>query len=253
MNILIIEDEPAAAKRLVKLLPAVDSSIEVTAVIDSVEDAIGWFQKNDPPDLAFADVQLADGTCFEIFDTIDPGCPLIFVTAYDEYAIRAFKLNSIDYLLKPVDPKELKQAIEKFHKYGKAATDTASNLTALLEHLDAGKKAYKSRFLVKTRDAYYIVSCGDLSYIFIADQLVYLVTRDGKHHLVDSSLDELEKVLDPAQFYRINRQMMVRADAVRSVSKWFNSRLILELSPPHSGDVVVSREKVGGFKQWLDN
>lgn len=252
MNILIIEDEPAAAKRLVKLLPAVDSAIEVTAVIDSVEDAIGWFQQNDPPDLAFVDVQLSDGTSFEIFDSIDPGCPLIFVTAYDEYAIRAFKLNSIDYLLKPVDPKELKQAMEKFQRYGKPAADTASNLAALLEHLDAGQKAYKSRFLLKSKDAYYTVSCGDLSYIFIEEQLVRLVTRDGKLHPVDSSLDELEKVLDPTQFYRINRQMMVRAEAVRSVSKWFNSRLILELSPPHTGEVVVSREKVSGFKRWLD-
>lgn len=252
MNILIIEDEPAAAKRLRKLLPAVDPAIEVMAAIDSVEDAIGWFQKNDPPDLAFVDVQLADGTCFEIFDAIDPGCPLIFVTAYDEYAIRAFKLNSIDYLLKPVDPKELKQAMEKFQRYGKPTADPSSNLTALLAHLDAGNKAYKSRFLVKTRDAYYTVACGDLAYIFIENQLVYLVTRDGKHHPVDSSLDELEKVLDPSHFHRINRQMVVCADAVRSVSKWFNSRLILDLSPPHPGEVVVSREKVSGFKQWLD-
>jgi DNA-binding LytR/AlgR family response regulator len=252
MNILIIEDEPAAARRLAKLLPAVDPAIKVTAAIDSVEDAIEWFRENDPPDLGFVDVELADGTCFEIFDHIDPGCPLIFVTAYDEYAIRAFKLNSIDYLLKPVDPKELKQAMEKFQRHGKPAEGTSSNLTALLEHLDAGKKAYKSRFLVKTRDAYYTVSCGDLSYILIEDQLVYLVTRDGKHHPVDSSLDELEKVLDPTQFHRINRQMMVHADAVRSVSKWFNSRLILELSPAHSEEVVVSREKVSGFKKWLD-
>lgn len=253
MNILIIEDEPAAARRLRKLLPTVDSSLDVTAVIDSVEDAIVWFQKNNPPDLAFVDVQLADGTSFEIFDSIDPGCPLIFVTAYDEYAIRAFKLNSIDYLLKPVDPKELKQAIEKFERYGKAADDTALNLTALLEHLDAGKKKYKSRFLVKTMDEYYTVSCRDLSYILIEDQLVRLVTRDGKYHPVDSSLDELEKALDPAQFFRISRQMIVHADAVQSVSKWFNSRLILDLSPPHSGDVVVSREKVSGFKKWLDD
>ena len=177
MNILIIEDEPAAGRRLKKLLPTVDSSIDVTAVIDSVEDAIEWFRNNNPPDLVFADVQLADGTCFEIFDIIDPGCPLIFVTAYDEYAIRAFKHNSIDYLLKPVDPEELKNAVEKFQKIGKAAADSSSNLTALLEHMDSGIKTYKSRFLVKTGDAGYIVSSSDLAYIFIEDQLLWLLTR----------------------------------------------------------------------------
>ena len=253
MNILIIEDEPAAGRRLKKLLPTVDSSIQVTAVIDSVEDAIEWFRKNNPPDLVFVDVQLADGTCFEILDIIDPGCPLIFVTAYDEYAIRAFKHNSIDYLLKPVDPEELKKAVEKFKKIGKAALDRVSNIKALLEHLDSEIKTYKSRFLVKTGDACYIVSSSDLAYILIEDQLVRLVSMDGKRHLVDNSLDELEKSLDPGQFFRINRQMMVHVHSVRTVSKWFNSRLKLELDPACPEDVIVSRERVKVFKEWLDS
>lgn len=254
MNVLIIEDEAAAAGRLKKLLGKIDPLADVAAILESVEDAISWFRANPGPDLIFADIQLSDGICFEIFEAVDVACPVVFVTAYDEYAIRAFRVNSIDYLLKPVNPKDLERSIEKFRKLGtNGPAISGSRLETLMNSLDIARNEYKSRFLVKTGDAYHSVRSAEVSYICIEDQLPRLVTVNGHKFVLERSLDELEKMLDPKDFYRINRQMIIRADAVRSVHKWFNNRLKLELVPPWSGDVIVSRDKAGKFREWLDN
>lgn len=251
MKIVIIEDEYAAEKRLKKLLLTIDPSIEVLASIQSVAAAIAWFRQNSPPDLAFVDVQLADGSCFQIFDAVDPCCPLVFGTAFDEYAIRAFKVNSIDYLLKPINLEELRQSLDKFYKYGrKDGITIRSGLQALMDQLQANKE-YKSRFLVKCGTAYQSIACGNVAYILIESQLVHLVMRDGKKHVLDDTLDTLEQLLDPQQFHRINRQMVVHIAAVETVHSWFNSRLKLDLIPPCAMGAVVSREKVKGFKAWL--
>ncbi|MCP4023428.1 MAG: response regulator transcription factor [Desulfobacteraceae bacterium] len=254
MNIVIIEDEYAAVQRMKKLLTAMDPSTKILAVLEGVDDAVCWFKENDAPDLAFVDVQLADGICFEIFDAIEPECPLIFVTAYDQYAIQAFKVNSIDYLLKPVDSNELEQSIRKYHRVSQkgAMKNPGPELNALMNHLAAMKQEYKSRFLVKSGEAFHSISCLDLAYFFIEDQLVRLKTCKGKTYILDQSLDELEKALDPKQFHRINRQMVVHFSAIQSVHKWFNNRLKLSLSPAHKHDVIVSRKKVKLFKKWLD-
>lgn len=254
MKIIIIEDETPAAKRLVSLLKKINPEIEILSVIDSVKGAVKWFRENDTPDLAFVDVQLADGTCFDIFEVTDPGCPIIFVTAYDEYTLKAFKLNSIDYLLKPVDSKELEQSIKKFKTLAQQAPHPTpvTELEKLLKDFKSISRKYKTRFLVKTGEAYNTILCSDISYFFIEDQLVHIITHEGKRHIIDNSLDDLEKALDPYMFSRINRQMIVSVSAIKSIHKWFNSRLRIELSPSFPDDVIVSREKVSDFKAWLD-
>ncbi|MGD9160949.1 MAG: LytTR family DNA-binding domain-containing protein [Desulfobacteraceae bacterium] len=254
MKIVILEDEAPAAKRLINQLNKIDPGTEIITVLESVDEAVKWFRKNEKPELAFLDVQLADGTCFDIFEETDPGCPIIFVTAYDEYALKAFKLNSIDYLLKPVDPEELEQSLKKFNdlrnQYQKSSS--INELEALLKDFRSIRKEYKKRFLIKTGDSYHYVQCTDIAYFYIEDQLVHITTHTGKTHVIDNSLDDLEKDLDPGEFNRINRQMILSAGSIRSIHRWFNSRLKVELVPSFSKDVIVSREKVKDFKAWLD-
>lgn len=253
MKVLIIEDEPAAAKRLTKLLVNIEPSMEIIACIDSVEDAVTWFEIHEEPDIAFFDIQLSDGLCFEIFEEIQVDCPVVFTTAYEEYAIRAFKVNSIDYLLKPINPEELKATILKYNRLtGKDILIPRERFNALLQYFDMEGSKYKSRFLIKTGDAYVPVPCKDVSYFCVEDQLIRLITKEGMRHVIDHSLDELETVLDPNRFHRINRQMIVAWDSIKSVHTWFNSRLKLELNPPYTENVIVSRTKAKNFRLWLE-
>ncbi len=253
MKVLIIEDEPAASKRLAKMLTSIDDSISIIAVIESVEDAVNWFRKNEEPDLAMVDIQLSDGRCFDIFSQVDVECPLVFTTAYDEYAVDAFKVNSIDYLLKPIDRKALNNAIKKYHnlkqKFGR---ENKVKLDALLTRLDIEKPVYKSRFLVKSGQSFQTISTRDIIAFYIESQLGFLITNAGKKIVIDQSLDELETILDPDKFFRINRQMIVAIDAIQSIHQYFNSRLKLNLIIDYQDDVLVSRNKVQNFKKWLD-
>ncbi len=253
MKVLIIEDEQAASQRLVQLLNQLDGSIQVQAVLESVEDAVARLTNHAPPDLIFADIQLSDGLCFDIFKRIPVECPVIFTTAFDEYAVKAFKVNSIDYLLKPIHPEELGQSIQKYRRL-KAAFEPQSKLrlAALLEQMETIRPSYKTRFLVKSGQALQPIETSQIRYVMIADQLAFLVTRSGKRFVVDHTLDELEVQLDPKQFFRINRQMIVALGAVQAIHPYFNSRLKLVLDPPLPEEVLVSRTKVNAFKNWLD-
>lgn len=253
MNILIIEDEEAASKRLKKMLLKIDPLIRVVDIIDSVEDAITWFKKNDEPDLVMIDIQLSDGRCFEIFKKTDVECPIIFTTAYDEYAVEAFKVNSIDYLLKPIDQKALEKSINKYHALRKKfGQEDKTKLDAIIERLAIDKPSFKSRFLVKSGQSFQAVSTSEIMYFFIENQLVFMATSGIKKYIIDNSLDELESMIDPDMFFRINRQMIVSLDAIKAIHQYFNSRLKLDLSPEFNEDVLVSRNKVQGFKKWLD-
>lgn len=186
MKTIIIEDEYPAAKRLEEQLYNIDPAIEVLCVIESVDEAVKWFSENESPDLAFVDVQLADGTCFDIFKEIDPACPLIFVTAFDEYAIKAFKLNSIDYLLKPVDSKDLEQSLVKFNRLKGTDSPEASipDFSVLLKDFRIISNKYKVRFLINIGESYHTVPCSDIAYIHIEDQLVRLTTSDRNTHII---------------------------------------------------------------------
>lgn len=251
MKTLIVEDEQPAAKRLVKLLEECCPACEVVDMLESVEQAAGWFRQNPSPDLVFMDIQLADGLSFDIFQQVPVKCPVIFTTAFDQYTLKAFKVNSVDYLLKPIDPAELAAAIEKYLEVyqTKSGFDT-SNIERMLQSAFQ-QTSYKDRFLVRVGQNFIHLAVSQVAYFFSEDGLAFVQCLDGKKHVVDNTLDQLEAMLNPRDFFRINRQAIVRPDAIGKISPWFNSRLKLELSPPNETNNVVSRERVVLFKKWL--
>ncbi len=253
MNVLIIEDELSAAKRMEKLITSIDPAAKTLAIIESVEDALEWFGSHDEPDLIFSDIQLSDGLSFDIFKSISIDCPVIFTTAYDEYAIEAFDVNSVDYLLKPIDRRALEKSMAKYTKLKARYSDVnKANLEAALNHLNISKPAYKSRFLVKSGQSYQIISIDSVAYFIIHNQIVYLMTLNRQQFILDQTLDELEIVLNPEKFLRINRQMILSDRSIQAIHTYFNSRLKLDLIPPTKKNVIVSRERVADFKAWLD-
>ncbi|MBA4367022.1 MAG: DNA-binding response regulator [Desulfobacterium sp.] len=253
MKVVIIEDEMAASRRLEKMLKKIDPQIEILAMLDSIDDTVNWLTNNGEPDIIFADIQLSDGVCFDIFKHVQTKSAVIFTTAYDEYAVEAFKVNSIDYLLKPINPEALSRSIEKFHNLKMTYAESDKNrFESLLSMLDQTGKDYKSRFLVKTGQNMKIVSTNEIAYFLIENQLVFLITKQNNRFLIEQTLDELEKRLDPKLFFRINRQMIISLDSVRTIHPYFNSRLKLDVTPDRELEILVSRMKVNDFKKWID-
>lgn len=254
MNALIIEDEHFAADKLIHLIHQYDPDIEIIGHLDTVEDAVDWFEGNDHPDLLFLDIHLADGSSFEIFEQTDIHCPVIFTTAYDQYAIQAFKTKSVDYLLKPVKFQDLKAALDKFHEvFGKKPDqDFGQGMRALASLIQSQQKAYKTRFLVKAGNLIKTISITDIAYFLFEDRTTLIMTKDQRRYPVKYTLDELEEMLDPHQFNRANRQFIVSIDAIQKIYPWFKGRLKLELTPPQEVDLVISSDKTRGFKEWLD-
>lgn len=253
MKVLIIEDELPAAKRLKSLLKEVDPAIEIINVIDSISTAVKWLNNNSAPDLIFMDIQLSDGLSFEIFNQAKIKSPVIFTTAFDEYAIRAFKVNSIDYLLKPIETNDLYNSLKKLDDLRKqfSAESELDNLKRFLETLTQNKSIYKTRFLVKSGQSFIRVSAEDCAYFSLENKLTYLILFNGKKHLVDFTLDELENQLDPKIFFRANRQYIVNIEAIISVHNFFGGKLKLRLKPETGENVMVSREKAVLFKEWM--
>jgi two-component system LytT family response regulator len=254
MITLIIEDEKLAAERLIELISKYDSSIEVKKVLDSVEKSVEWFNSNPHPDLVFMDIQLADGLSFEIFEKTQVKSPVIFTTAYDEYTIRAFKVNSVDYLLKPIDYKELAAAIEKFRlnfgpktkKEFRPDVEIYDRLISQLVH------QYKNRFVIKVGVHIRSIPADEIDYFFICEKSTFICTEEGKNYAIDYYLDQLEKLIDPQLFFRINRKFIININAVKDIIVYSNSRLKIILKNPPDEDAIVSREKVRDFKEWLD-
>ena len=250
MKAIIIEDEPLNAEHLQNMLQRIDKNIEVVAILDSVKSAVKSFKNKVICDLIFVDIHLADGLSFEIFQEVEIQTPVIFTTAFDEYAIKAFKLNSIDYLLKPIDIQELKQALEKFKKANanqvKQITDSISDAYLQLN------KTYKSRFLVKLGDQLHTIKTDDISHFIYEDKIVLLVSNQGKKFPVDYSIETLDAMLNPAEFFRINRKAIIQINEIKKVSSYFNSRLKLLTEYLDGDDAIVSRERVNDFKSWLD-
>lgn len=254
MKALIIEDEQHAINKLVSMIHQYDPSIEILEQLDSVEDSIEWFKNNTSPDLLFLDIHLADGSSFEIFDQIEVHCPVIFTTAYDQYAIQAFKTKSVDYLLKPIKMEDLKIALDKFDElFGdKPAQGFTQEMHALASLIQSHQKAYKTRFLIKAGNLIKTVSITEVAYFLFEDRTILLVTKDKRRYPVKHTLDELEQLLDPNQFTRANRQFIINIDAIHKIHPWFKGRLKLELSPLQEADLVISSEKTKEFKEWLD-
>ncbi|AFL83441.1 response regulator of the LytR/AlgR family [Belliella baltica DSM 15883] len=249
MNILIIEDENPAAKRLMQLIKEILPTAILYGNLDSVESSIDRLSSNPAPDLIFCDIQLADGLSFSIFENIEVNSPIIFTTAFDQYAIKAFKLNSIDYLLKPIDPKELKHAIEKFQQQ----TQTPNlDFNKIKEIIQAENKTYKSRFLVKIGEKIQSIPTSDAAYFYSEERITFLKTYENKKFVLDYTLDQLENMLEPKQFFRLNRKYITSFSSISEIHTYSNSRLKIILKDCSDNDILVSREKVGAFKDWLD-
>ena len=250
MRIVIIEDEVLAQKELIKLLEEVDAGVEVVSCLRSVAQGIKWLASNNGRyDLLFADIELLDGQSFEIFQQLSIDTPVIFLTAYDEYAIQSFKVNSIDYLLKPVEPRGLKNALDKFSRLNERRLNISLDDLQALIH--SKNKPYKERFNVKIGDIYRYIATKDIAYFYSDDKATYLVTHEKDHLIIGQSLNDLEVKLDPSLFFRVSRKYLVHIHAVEKASKYFNSRLKLKLIPVSEEEVLVSRVKVPGFLEWM--
>lgn len=248
MKIVIVEDEAIAARRLQKLVQELVPEAVVLAILDSVQSTVKWCNENQLPDLFFLDIQLADGLSFEIFEKIEIKSPVIFTTAFDEYAIKAFEVNSIDYLLKPLERDSLARAIKKFRQTDSRET---TNLKSMLAELILNRTNYRERFLVKKGDSFIPLSITDIAYFYAEDKLVFAKTKSNQRFLIDFTLDNLEATLNPELFYRLNRQFLVSINSVQLVKSSFNGKLKASVLPVFEEEIIISREKAQDFKNWL--
>lgn len=252
MNILIIEDETQAAQRLEKLVGELLPQSRVVGKIDTVRKAVQWFKSNPVPALTLMDIQLADGISFQIFEQCEVKCPVIFTTAYDEYALKAFKVNSIDYILKPVDKDELRQALEKFRNLVRGEPETKAFMENVSEAIRMLTRKYKTRFVIKVGEHLKTVETDSISYFFSQDKATFCCTTDNRTLILDFTLEQLQEMVDPEKFFRINRKYLVSATAISDIISYTNSRLRLILRHSADNDIIVSRERVQEFREWLD-
>lgn len=252
MNILIVEDEELAQKKLQKTLAAVDASAKVVGITDSIQSTVDWLQGNNTADLILMDIELADGQSFEIFNLTEVKAPVIFTTSYDEYALKAFKVNSVDYLLKPVQTEDLQVALAKYKKLAEAKGGEV-NIESLVKQIQQQlqPKEYRKRFLVKHAQKLVSVDVDEISYFYSDGRLNFFKTGDNKKYVVDYTMDELEDMLDPEKFFRISRSFYVAIEAIEKIDDYFGNRLILQLKPAVDKEALVSREKVSDFKKWM--
>jgi two-component system, LytTR family, response regulator LytT len=252
MNVIIIEDEQPAARRLERLLLEEKRDIHLLQIIDSVEDAVTFFESGKQPDLVFMDIQLGDGLSFDIFERTRVKAPVIFTTAYDHYAVKAFKVNSIDYLLKPIEPLELRQALEKFSTLFEQKTLHDFDYSAVLKHIGHATNKFRKRFLIKTAGRLAFVNVEDIAYFFSDDGNSFVVTHDNQRFLLESILEEIESELNPDDFFRISRKMIVALKSIGKIEPYFNNRFELKLEPVFDEEVIVSRQRSAEFRKWLD-
>lgn len=257
MNVVIAEDEKLTARRLENLLREYDPTIQVLAVLPSVAKGIAWFadrtqQGLSQPDLLLLDIHLEDDSGFKLIERAGLTLPVIFTTAYDQYTLQAFKTNSIDYLLKPIDEAELRAALDKFKRIKSELTPASlPDVSVLLQALKSAPIPYKERFMVTIGTKIKSISTADIAYIFFEDKATWLTTRDGQHISIEYSLDKLTTLLDPAHFFRVNRAFLVSLDAIRTIHSYSGSKLKLELQPAPKQDVFVSVHRMTEFKEWL--
>jgi len=250
MNVLIIEDEKPAARRLNRMLG--DLGVQVNEMLHSVEESIAWFQENEHPDLIFLDIQLSDGLSFEIFEHVQISSAIIFTTAYDEYALKAFKLNSIDYLLKPIDEDELKSAVEKYKNQYTKQSDVQVNFEDIRKLLvNPIDRKYKKRYTIKVGQHLKIISSEDIECFYSENKATYLHTNTNRNYLIDGALELVQTELDPENFFRVNRTFIVQINAIKDIVAYTNSRLKIVLNSYNETEIIVSRERVKEFKNWI--
>ncbi|MCT4699394.1 LytR/AlgR family response regulator transcription factor [Tenacibaculum haliotis] len=251
MNVIIIEDEKPAARRLNRMLFVLD--IQVKTMLHSVEESINWFQNNKHPDLIFLDIQLSDGLSFEIFEEIEVKSAIIFTTAYDEYALKAFKLNSIDYLLKPLDEDELAVAVNKFKENQTQKSEVKVNIDDIRKLLiNPVDRKFKKRFTIKVGQHIKIIHVDEIECFYSENKATYIHTNSNRNYLIDDSLEHWQEQLNPEHFFRVNRTFIVHINAIKDIVSYTNSRLQLVLHSYTDTEIIVSRERVKDFKNWID-
>src|ERR1035437_563211 len=249
MKVLIIEDEQPASQKLIRLLGEIDLKIEIMDVLKSVEEAINWFSEHPDPELIFMDIQLEDGICFEIFESCSIKTPVIFTTAYNEYSLKAFKVNSVDYLLKPIIPEELKNAIDKFKKVH-SHNDDFAKIESIINQL---KPKTKERFLIKVGEHYRSVQISSINCFYIKERCNFINVDNGKNYAIDYSLDKVELMIDSKLFFRVNRNFIINFSSIHDIIVYSSNRLKIILSNwTENDDIMVSRERVTDFKNWMD-
>lgn len=253
-KILIIEDEMPNAQRLQRLILNLKSDAEIVSIEDSIISSVEWLDTYPMPDLIMMDVRLADGLSFEIFKKITITCPVIFTTAYDEYAVQAFKYNSVDYLLKPIQDKELEQAFDKLERQYLSSVKSSLDIVVLQDLISQlqQEKGFRTRFLIPFRDSFTSLSVGEIAYFYSDLGGNKAMLFDGKTMPISQTLETLEKQLDPKQFFRANRQFILHINAIKTIHNSFNGKLLVELNQTTKEDIVISREKAFLFKEWLD-
>lgn len=251
MNVLIVEDEKPAARRLHRMLA--ELNIDVQQMLHSVEESLNWLQNNPHPDLIFLDIQLSDGLSFEIFEEVDVKSAIIFTTAFDEYALKAFKLNSIDYLLKPIDDEELAVAVQQFKEQQPKQSDVQVNLDDIRKLLiNPVDRKFKKRISIKVGQHIKIINIEDVACFYSENKSTYIHTTENRNHLLDNSLENWQEQLDPEQFFRVNRTFIIHINAIKDIISYSNSRLKLILHSYKETEIIVSRERVRDFKNWID-
>ena len=249
MTVLIIEDESLAADKIESSLHEIDPTISISGKLKSIESAVDWLSANKHPDLIISDIRLLDGLSFEIFQKVKVQKPVIFTTAYDQYAIRAFEVNSIDYLLKPVDIDKLRASLEKYRNLGAGAP---ADFSEIVRQIRASQPQYKSRFMIKLGQKIIAIPAEKIAYFYSENKLSFIITTDGKKYPTDQTLDELVDVLDPDRFFRANRQFIVTFESIAEIHPYFKGRIKIHLTPKTEEEVVISSERTPEFKRWID-
>jgi two-component system LytT family response regulator len=250
MKAVIIEDELIAAQKLQRLVGQFAGDIEVITILQGVEESVEWFSANAVPDLVFMDIHLADGSAFSIFEKVQISCPVIFTTAYDEYALKAFEVNSLDYLLKPIHEKSFERAITKFRNMIATKSFDSDMLTKMLSAFKVAKARYKSNFLIPVRDKFIPVATEKIACFYSENKMAKIITTDQQSYHLDTSLEDLYARLDPSEFFRANRQYIVSHKAIKDISVWFGNRVSINLSVIVPEKIIVSKARVSEFKMW---
>lgn len=255
IKVVIIEDELPAQRLLKETLQEINFDTKVIGCLDSIKSAVEWFQNNPHPDIVLLDIQLSDGLSFEIFKQAKVESAIIFTTAYDEYAIQAFKVNSIDYLLKPVEKDKLKTAFEKYHNYNKQFIQKQNSnidFSELASLIKGEKTEYRKRFLIQSNESFFHLPVEDIALFYSMQGITFAVTFEKREYPVNFSLESLKEQLNPDIFFKINRQFIVNIDAIKRVHSYFNGKLKLEIKPSHTEDIIVGKDKAAAFKRWMD-
>lgn len=251
-NILILEDEAKAARELARILTSIDDTLHVASIIDSVEQALEWFSKNEQPHLIFSDIQLADGLCFEIYDKITIKSPIIFCTAFDDYMMNAFETNAISYILKPITKEKVEKAIEKFELLKTIYSENGSGQNNFSNLLHQIKYNYKAALLVNQKEKIIPIQVKDIAFFYLDKTNVTITTLLNQKYFISSAMDEVERILDPLLFYRANRQYLINRNAVTNAERYFARKLIAKLTVPAPETIVISKAKATDFLHWLE-